>query len=172
MHKKEECLVELATGDVIQGRIAEVRDFGAFVWLGNGHKGLIHISEISNEFVKDIREKVKPNQKVKIKILSVKEDARIELSLKQASGLEYTKPPRLEERDELALPAPEAYAGEPPELNFGIEEELRRANYDFDQMMKVFKRMSEENLVDVKRNLETKRAGGKKKRKKRPRGRS
>jgi len=161
----------LTTGDVVQGRIAEVRDFGAFVWLGNGQKGLIHISEISDEFVKDIREKVKPNQKVKIKVLSVKEDGRIELSLKQAAGLDYTRQPRVEERDELAIPAPEAFAGEPPELNFSLEDELRRANYDFDQMMKVFKRMSEENLVDLKRNLEAKRSGGKK-RKKRLHGRS
>jgi len=163
--------VDLTTGDVVQGRIAEVRDFGAFVWLGNGQKGLIHISEISDEFVKDIREKVKPNQKVKIKVLSVKEDGRIELSLKQAAGLDYTRQPRVEERDELAIPAPEAFAGEPPELNFSLEDELRRANYDFDQMMKVFKRMSEENLVDLKRNLEAKRSGGKK-RKKRLHGRS
>lgn len=163
--------MDLTTGDVVQGRIAEVRDFGAFVWLGNGQKGLIHISEISDEFVKDIREKVKPNQKVKIKVLSVKEDGRIELSLKQAAGLDYTRQPRVEERDELAIPAPEAFAGEPPELNFSLEDELRRANYDFDQMMKVFKRMSEENLVDLKRNLEAKRSGGKK-RKKRLHGRS
>ena len=164
--------MDLTTGDVVQGRIAEVRDFGAFVWLGNGQKGLIHISEISDEFVKDIREKVKPNQKVKIKILSVKEDGRIELSLKQAFELDYTRPPREEEREELAMPAPEMFAGEPPELNFNIEEELRRTNYDFDQMLKVFKRMSEENLVDLKRSVEAKRAGSKRKRKKRPRNRS
>ncbi len=159
--------MDLTTGDVVQGRIAEVRDFGAFVWLGNGQKGLIHISEISDEFVKDIREKVKPNQKVKIKVLSIKEDGRIELSLKQAAGLDYTRPPRVEERDELPMPAPEVFASEPPQLNFSLEDELRKANYDFDQMLKVFKRMSEENLVDLKRNLEAKRAGGKKKRKKR-----
>jgi S1 RNA binding domain protein len=159
--------MDLTTGDVVQGRIAEVRDFGAFVWLGSGQKGLIHISEISDEFVKDIREKVKPNQKVKIKILSIKEDGRIELSLKQAAGLDYTRPPRVEERDELPMPAPEVFASEPPQFDFNLEEELRKANYDFDQMLKVFKRMSEENLVDLKRNLEAKRAGGKKKRKKR-----
>jgi S1 RNA binding domain protein len=161
--------VDLTTGDVVQGRIAEVRDFGAFVWLGDGRKGLIHISEISDEFVKDIREKVRPNQKVKIKVLSIKDDGRIELSLKQAASLDYTKPPKVEDREDLPMPAPEMFAGEHPQLDFNLEGELRKANYDFDQMLKVFKRMSEENLVDLKRNLEAKRAGGKK-RKKRLRG--
>ena len=68
--------MEITTGDVVQGRVAEVRDFGAFVWLDDGRKGLIHISEISDDYVKDIHNLVKPNQKVKIKVLSVKEDGR------------------------------------------------------------------------------------------------
>jgi len=159
--------VDLKSGDVVQGRIAEVREFGAFVWLEGEKKGLIHISEISNEFVKDIRQRVKPNQKVKIKILSVKDDGRIELSLKQAHDLDYTIPPVEEEPDELPIPAPEAFASEPPNLDFDLEGELRAANYDFDQMMKVFKRMSEENLIDLKRTVEANRPGGKKRRKKR-----
>ena len=51
-----------------QGRVAEVRDFGAFVWLEDGKKGLIHISEISDDYVKDIHNRVKPNQKHPLRI--------------------------------------------------------------------------------------------------------
>ncbi len=154
--------MDIATNDVVQGRVAEVRDFGAFVWLDDGRKGLIHISEISDDYVKDIHNRIKPNQKVKIKVLSVKEDGRIELSLKQADSLEYTKPPK-QEREHGHQPAKE-YLGEPPKLNF--LEDLSQPD-EFDMMLKSFKRQSEENLLDNKRNVERKRCGDKKKAKKR-----
>ena len=153
--------MDIAAGEVLQGKVAEVRDFGAFVWLDDGKKGLIHISEISDEYVKDIHNRVKPNQKVKIKVLSVKEDGRIELSLKQAESLEYTRLPR-QEREHPHLPAIE-YMGEPANINFHD----RDTPEEFDIMLKVFKRASEENLLDNKRNIERKRAGDKKKAKKR-----
>lgn len=157
--------MEINAGEVLQGRIAEVRDFGAFVWLDDGKKGLIHISEISDDYVKDIHNRVKPNQKVKIKVLSVKEDGRIELSLKQAESLEYTRPPK-QEREHPHLPATE-YLGEPPVFNFADDDR----HDEFDIMLKQFKRQSEENILDNKRNVERKRLGDKKKAKKR-RGRA
>ena len=157
--------MDIQSGDVMQGRVAEVRDFGAFVWLDDGKKGLIHISEISDDYVKDIHHRIKPNQKVKVKVLSVKDDGRIELSLKQAEPLEYTKPPK-QEREHSHLPAAE-YLGEPPNINF-----IDGDNPDeFEIMLKQFKRRSEENLLDNKRNIERKRAGGDKHKIKKRRGR-
>lgn len=157
--------MEIQAGEVIQGRVAEVRDFGAFVWLDDNKKGLIHISEISDDYVKDIHNRIKPNQKVKIKVLSVKDDGRIELSLKQAEALDYTRPPK-QEREHSHLPAAE-YLGEPPNINFGDHE----GGDEFEFMLKQFKRHSEENLLDNKRNVERKRAGGDKKKIKKRRGR-
>ncbi|MBN2082213.1 S1 RNA-binding domain-containing protein [bacterium] len=158
--------MDIVANDVVQGRVAEVRDFGAFVWLEDGRKGLIHISEISDDYVKDIHNRIKPNQRVKVKVLSVKDDGRIELSLKQAESLDYTKPPR-QEREHSHLPATE-YLGEPPNINF--EEPLVNSE-EFDIMLKSFKRQSEENLLDNKRGVERKRAGGDKKKAKKRRGR-
>ena len=158
--------MDITPNDVVQGRVAEIRDFGAFVWLDDGRKGLIHISEIADDYVKDIHNRVKPNQKVKVKVLSIKDDGRIELSLKQADGLEYTKPPK-QEREHPHLPAVE-YLGEPPNINFISGSD---SPSDFEPMMKQFKRMSEENLLDNKRSVERKRCGGDKKKAKRRRGR-
>ncbi len=158
--------MEIVADDVVQGRVAEVRDFGAFVWLEDGRKGLIHISEISDDYVKDIHNRIKPNQRVKVKVLSVKDDGRIELSLKQADGLDYTKAPR-QEREHDHEPATE-YLGEPPNINF-LENES--SGGEFDIMLKRYKRQSEENLLDNKRGIERKRAGGDKKKAKRRRGR-
>ena len=103
---------------------------------------------------------------MKIKVLSVKDDGRIELSLKQADSLEYTRPPK-QEREHGHLPAAE-YLGEPPNLNF--QDSLDQPD-EFDLKLKSFKRMSEENLLDNKRNVERKRAGGDKKKAKQRRGR-
>jgi len=158
--------VEIVANDVVQGRVAEVRDFGAFVWLEDGRKGLIHISEISDDYVKDIHNRIKPNQRVKVKVLSIKDDGRIELSLKQAEGLDYTKPPK-QEREHSHLPATE-YLGEPPNINF--RDNLVTSD-EFDVMLKAYKRQSEENLLDNKRGIERKRAGGDKKKAKKRRGR-
>lgn len=158
--------MEIVASDVVQGRVAEVRDFGAFVWLEDGRKGLIHISEISDDYVKDIHNRIKPNQRVKVKVLSIKDDGRIELSLKQAEGLDYTKPPK-QEREHSHLPATE-YLGEPPNINF--RDSLVTSD-EFDVMLKAYKRQSEENLLDNKRGIERKRAGGDKKKAKKRRGR-
>ena len=158
--------MDIVADDVVQGRVAEVRDFGAFVWLDDGRKGLIHISEISDDYVKDIHNRIKPNQRVKVKVLSIKDDGRIELSLKQAEGLDYTKPPK-QEREHSHLPATE-YLGEPPNINF--RENLVTSD-EFDVMLKAYKRQSEENLLDNKRGVERKRAGGDKKKAKKRRGR-
>ena len=76
-------LTELKVGDVVDGVITGVIDFGAFVNV-NGIEGLIHISEISWERVEDPKSYVKVGQEVKAKIISIDKD-RLSLSLKQMS---------------------------------------------------------------------------------------
>lgn len=153
-------MTTIVSSDVVQGRIAEIRNFGAFVWLQNGKKGLVHISEISDNYVKDIHSAVKPNQKVKVKVLSIQEDGRIELSIKQALSLEYTKPPLPDPREELRENV-DMFLGEPPNINFRAD---GRTPPDFEGMLKSFKKDSNENNLDLKRSIEAKRGGMKKKR--------
>lgn len=149
--------MELEANDVVQGRVAEIRNFGAFVWLQNGKKGLVHISEISDSYVKDIHTAVKPNQKIKVKVLSIRDDGRIELSIKQALNTEYTKPPLPDPRDELRENVA-MFLGEPPNITF---ERDNSKGGSFDAMLKSFKRVSNENNLDVKRGIEAKRGGNK-----------
>lgn len=152
---------ELKPGEVLEGRIAEVRNFGAFVWLEGGKKGLVHISEISDQYIRDIHNHFRPNDKVKTKIVSIKEDGKIELSIKQAEGLEYTRPPV--EVEPIQRIDPGEYLKEPPEITFRHD---RSGNGEpsFDDQLKRFKRQSDENLIDLKRNTENKRGGFKKRR--------
>lgn len=56
-------------GDIVEGVITGIKPYGAFVYIDSCHTGLIHISEISDYFVKDVHTFVKINEKVKVKIL-------------------------------------------------------------------------------------------------------
>lgn len=70
-------------GEVVEGVITGIKPYGAFVYLDNKHNGLIHISEISERFVKDVHTHVKVDERVKVKILDMDEDGiHFKLSLK------------------------------------------------------------------------------------------
>ncbi len=70
-------------GDVVKGEVQRVADYGPFVRIGKGLNGLVHISEISDNLVKDPRDFVKEGQKVEVKILSISSTERhLGLSLK------------------------------------------------------------------------------------------
>jgi small subunit ribosomal protein S1 len=70
-------------GTKITGKVVRTTDFGAFVELGDGIDGLIHISELSDQRVKAVTDKVKPGQEVEVRVLGVdREQKRISLSMK------------------------------------------------------------------------------------------
>ena len=70
---------------VLTGVVHSITDFGAFVDINVHQDGLVHISEVSNKFVKDLTEVLSINQIVKVKVISVDVDKkRIGLSIKQA----------------------------------------------------------------------------------------
>ncbi len=70
-------------GDIVEGVVTGIKPYGAFVYIDSRHTGLIHISEISDYFVKDVHTFIKVNEKVKVKILDKAEDGyHYKLSLK------------------------------------------------------------------------------------------
>ena len=76
----------IVTGAVINGRVASVREFGAFVDLGGGVQGLLHISEMGWSRVADPSEMLKPGDEITVKVLQVDEaKGKISLGLKQLS---------------------------------------------------------------------------------------
>lgn len=75
----------LSVGEVVEGKVAGITHFGAFVELPDGRTGLVHISEVADSFVEDVKEYVKINDMVKVKILSFDDEGRkIGLSIRQA----------------------------------------------------------------------------------------
>jgi small subunit ribosomal protein S1 len=78
-----EAISKYKVGDVVKGEVQRVADYGAFVKIGKGLNGLVHISEISDKLVKDPRDFVSVGQEVEVKILSISSTERhLGLSLK------------------------------------------------------------------------------------------
>lgn len=71
-------------GKIIEGTVSGITNFGAFIDLGEGKTGLVHISEVADDYVKNINDYLRDKQKVKVKVLSIGKDGKISLSIRQA----------------------------------------------------------------------------------------
>ena len=85
--REAQARIELITADVevgrvYEGRVARLMDFGAFVTILPGRDGLVHISQISNERVERVSDKLKEGDVVKVKVLEVDRQGRVRLSMK------------------------------------------------------------------------------------------
>lgn len=83
-------------GKVYAGRITKLMNFGAFCEFLPNQEGLIHVSELSDKFVKEVSDVVKEGQEVKVKLIGIDEQNRVKLSIK-AVKLEETKKDKSEE---------------------------------------------------------------------------
>ena len=71
-------------GDIVLGTVSGIQPYGAFIKLENNEQGLIHISELSSYFVKDVEQYVKLGQQIKIKVIEILEEKNLyRFSLKQ-----------------------------------------------------------------------------------------
>jgi len=71
-------------GDIVEATVRRLAPFGAFVRLADGRKGLIHISQVADVFVEDIKQHVQIGQTVRARITAVLEDGKVDLSIKKA----------------------------------------------------------------------------------------
>lgn len=131
-------------GAVVEGEVTGITNFGAFLQLPGGKVGLIHISEVSNVYVKDIHDFLKEHQKVRAKVLSIDDRGKIALSLKQ-----------VEEKPET--PARPARAKETPVVEKRSPRQVDPLSFE-DKLSK-FLKDSDDRLLDLRRNTESKRGG-------------
>lgn len=83
----------IEVGAILDGVVTGIVKFGAFVQLDEDHNGLVHISEISDEYVKEVSDHLSMGQKVKVKVLTVDDGGKIALSMKQAQPKTEHKSP-------------------------------------------------------------------------------
>jgi polyribonucleotide nucleotidyltransferase len=85
LHRIEQITAEVEVGKIYQGTVAKLMDFGAFVTILPGKDGLVHISQISDERVEKISDKLSEGDSIQVKVLEVDRQGRIRLSMKAVS---------------------------------------------------------------------------------------
>jgi S1 RNA binding domain protein len=89
-------------GDVLTGTVEHIAPYGAFVRLNNGQKAMVHISELSYNFVKNVGDVLSLSQQVTAKVIKIDDKGRIDLSIK-ALQMKEPRPVRREEDFEKKL---------------------------------------------------------------------
>ena len=128
--------MKFETGEILKGKVTGIAKFGAFVELAPGKSGLVYISEISNTFVKEVSDFLSVGQEVTVKIVSIDDSGRINLSIKQAAA-----PPPPPPRPRAPQPVQQAQSEAPADLDF--EDKLKRFMKDSDSRMSDIRRQSE-----------------------------
>ena len=178
----------IEVGNVFEGRVTGVKPFGAFVALTEGGKGMVHISEVSNEFVQDIAAVLHDGDTVKVQVINVAPDGKIALSIKRLLPQE-PRAPRAPREDR----GPRPYGNGPREGGHGgnrggrfgggqgggrppreggrpareaaprvwqPKAPARSDNLSFEDMMSRFKSQSEEKMADLDHETNNRRGGG------------
>ena len=75
---------QLEIGKIYNGKVKGITQYGAFVDIDGGGTGMVHISEIANTFVNEIRDHLTENQEVRVKVIGINEAGKVSLSIKKA----------------------------------------------------------------------------------------
>ncbi|WP_085993730.1 S1 domain-containing RNA-binding protein [Oceanobacillus senegalensis] len=124
--------MSIEVGSKLQGKVTGITNFGAFVEIEKGKTGLVHISEVADNYVKDINDHLKVGDEVEVKVINVEKDGKIGLSIKKAKD----RPAR------QSRPKPKKDRQE-----------------NFEAKMSRFLKDSEDRLASLKKHTESKRGG-------------
>jgi S1 RNA binding domain protein len=162
----------IEVGTKLEGKVTGITHFGAFVDLSGGVTGLVHISEIADNYVKDVNDHLKINDVVTVKVINVDKDGKIGLSIKQTidKPASEARPPR--------APRPERTGGTgggdrfggggsgPSQGRGGFNRDRGGRSFkpapgktSFEDKMSRFLKDSEERISSLKKNTEGKRGG-------------
>ena len=137
----------IKVGDVLDGRVTGLTNFGAFVSLPENRTGMVHISEVASSFVNDISEFLKDGQDVRVKVIEINEAGKIGLSIKQVEKTEGEDSAQKAEKKPRNT-APNVWKGAP---------EKEDGPQTFEDMMLKFKQRSDEKLADLKKATDSRR---------------
>jgi S1 RNA binding domain protein len=135
----------IEVGQILEGVVTGITNFGAFILLPSGETGLVHISEVADTYVKDINDYFQKKDKVKVKVLSVNGEGKIGLSIKRA-GQEARD---TQHQHKSVSKKNSRYSGVGAIGTMSFEDKLSK-----------FLKDSDEKQQDLKRNTESKRGGG------------
>ena len=162
--------MSFSVGNIINGKVTGITNFGAFVETEDGSRGMIHISEISRSYVENIRSVLKVGQPVTAKVISISDDGKVALSMKQLeqgepkeqrkpaqphaqSGSQPRSQSQRKPKTDRQPPKPKKkYEPAPAVTSPGdYQWESSGPGATFEDMMSRFKRTSEDKMSDLKR---------------------
>lgn len=159
--------MSIEVGTIVAGKVTGITNFGAFIDLGDRKTGLVHISEISDSYIKDINDVLSVGDEVNVKVLTIAADGKIGLSIRKAQeNAEEGSQPQREHK-----PAPRSTSSyskpreDRPSYNRGRDSRDRAPQAketkkdSFDNLMSAFLKDSDDRLTSLKRNTEGKRGG-------------
>ena len=136
--------MQIEVGAILEGKVTSITKFGAFVELPENKTGMVHISEVSTGFVKEITDYLQENQIVKVKVIEIDQNGRINLSIKRL----------LDQPQQSSRRAP-ARRG-----NVGWQPKQVVQPVTFEEMMSKFKADSDDKMSSLRRSVESKRGSG------------
>lgn len=148
---------QLEIGKIYNGKVKGITQYGAFVDIEGGGSGMVHISEIANTYVNEIRDHLTENQEVKVKVIGINEAGKVSLSIKKAMDNAEGGAPQKQkrggndkgERSERRENRPKPNVWEP-------KKPTPPSEMTFEDMMSHFKQASEERMCDLKRSTDRK----------------
>ncbi|GAE27701.1 RNA binding protein [Halalkalibacter wakoensis JCM 9140] len=163
--------MSIEVGSKLQGKVTGITHFGAFVELPGGSTGLVHISEVADNYVKDINEFLKVGDEVTVKVVNVENDGKIGLSIRKAidrpaAPERPARPDRSDRPDRPSRPfnnsqrpSGRPQGGNRPQGGRGPRPNQARPSLSFEDKMSRFLKDSEERISTLKRQTESKRGG-------------
>ena len=142
--------MSLEIGEIVTGKVVNIMPFGAFVEIERGKSGLVHISEIASDYVKNIADYLKVGDSVKVKVISVDPAGKISLSIKKAVA-PTDAPPKKPTHDRPRVSRP---------VDWSSPSKGGTTELSFEDKMNRFKSDSDEKMQALKRSMDSKRSGG------------
>lgn len=133
--------MQLEVGKVYEGKVTGITKFGAFVEITPGVTGMVHISEIASEYVKEVSDHIQEKQVVKVKVLKMGDDGKISLSIKKAEEKPFHKKSNSKFDNK--------------ENNY--YKSKKNDTLSFEDMLSKFKQSSDEKIGELKRFMDNKR---------------
>ncbi|HLQ41170.1 MAG TPA: S1 domain-containing RNA-binding protein [Tetragenococcus sp.] len=147
--------MSIEVGEKLKGKVSGITNFGAFIDLGSKKTGLVHISEISNSFVKDIHDVLALGDEVTVLVTSVGDDGKIGLSIRKAED----KPKEARKEQKRDFDHKNHRPAQKKSNSYAHSQNTGNNKQDFDALMSSFLKESDDRLSSLRRNTEGKRGG-------------
>ena len=156
----------IEVGTITEGVVSGITNFGAFINLPGNAVGLVHISEVADAYVKDVKDYLREQDKVTVKVINIDAKGKIGLSIKQVRAQNPEQPPAQSSAPRIdrqaTRPAPAPVSSRPPAVsarNTGFAAPRGSGPESFEDRLSKFIKESDQKQMEFRRSTDAKRGG-------------